>query len=216
MLESGRQPGSPATKPNGDLMQTTIPAGYGRAFRLTAGQRLRVATIEGGQVVDTWALASPGLDEWLSMEHTRGRLMALSPHAGDDLFSNRRRPILRMVQDTSPGVHDTLIAACDQERYAQLGHRGPHRNCADNFRTALGELGYDAQSMPAPLNLFMNIPVSASGGLSFEPSPARPGDAVTLEAVRDAVVVLSACPQDLVPINGSSMRPTDVEVGGPD
>ncbi len=193
-------------------MRTTIPAGHGHAFRLAAGQRLRVATIEGGQVVDTWALALPDLDEWLSMEHTRGRLLALSPQVGDDLFSSRRRPILRLVEDTSPGVHDTLIAACDRERYAQLGHEGLHRNCADNFNEALADLGYGVQPLPAPLNLFMNIPVSSIGRLSFEPSPARPGDVVTLEAVTDVVVVLSACPQDLVPINGTAMRPSDVAV----
>ncbi len=197
-------------------MHTIIPAGHGRAFRLAAGESLRVATIDGGQVVDTWALALPDLDERLSMEHTRGRLLAVSPRAGDDLFSNRRRPILRLVEDTSPGVHDTLIAACDRERYAQLGHQGPHRNCADNFVAALAKLGYDAPPVPAPLNVFMNIPVSPSGRLSFEPSPARPGDRVTLEAVRDVVVVLSVCPQDLVPINGAAMRPSDVAVDAPD
>lgn len=197
-------------------MHTTVPAGQGRAFRLAAGQRLRVATTEGGQVVDTWALALPDLEEAMSMEHTRARLLAVTPRAGDDLFSDRRRPILRLVEDTSPGVHDTLIAACDQRRYTQLGHHGPHRNCADNFRATLAELGYAAPPVPAPLNVFMNIPVAGDGTLSFEPSPARPGDAVTLEAVRDVVVVLSACPQDLVPINGAAMRPTDIGVDIPD
>ncbi len=194
------------------MLRTIVPAGHGRAFRLSAGQRLRIATIDGGQVVDTWALVLPDLNEWLSMEHTRGRLQALSPHAGDDLFSNRRRPILRLVEDTSPGVHDTLIAACDPERYAQLGHQRPHRNCAENFGAALVESGYDVRPVPSPLNLFMNIPVSSSGRLSFEPSPAGPGDAVTLQAISDVVVVLSACPQDLVPINGTEMRPSDVVV----
>jgi uncharacterized protein YcgI (DUF1989 family) len=197
-------------------MHTTIPAGHGRAFRLAAGQRLRVATAEGGQVVDTWALALPDLDESMSMEHTRARLLTLSPRAGDDLFSDRRRPILRLVDDTSPGIHDTLIAACDQERYTQLGHAGPPRNCADNVRAALAELGYAAPPVPAPLNVFMSVPVDGDGTLSFQPSPARPGDAVTLEAVRDVVVVLSACPQDLVPINGAAMRPTSVGVDTPD
>ncbi len=197
-------------------MHTTIPAGEGRAFRLAAGERLRVATTEGGQVVDTWALALPDLDERMSMEHTRARLLTVSPQAGDDLFSDRRRPILRLVEDNSPGVHDTLIAACDQERYTQLGHERPHQNCADNFRAALAELGYAAPPVPAPLNVFMNIPVATDGTLSFEPSPALPGDTVTLEAVRDVVLVLSACPQDLVPINGAAMRPTDISVDTPD
>jgi len=35
-------------------------------------------------------------------------------------------------------------------------------------------------------------------------------------AVRDVVVVLSACPQDLVPINGAAMRLSDVAVDAPD
>src|SRR3954462_5686884 len=103
-------------------MLTTIPAGHGRAFRLDRGQRLRVATTEGGQVFDTWSLALPDLDEWMSMEHTRGRLLAGSPRAGGCLVSNRRRTDLRFVKYTSSGMHDTLIAACDQERYRQLGH----------------------------------------------------------------------------------------------
>lgn len=193
-------------------MNTLLPAGRGRAFHVRAGERLRFATVEGGQVVDTWALVLPDFTEWLSMEHTRSGLLALSPHRGDMLFSNRRRPVLKLLEDTSPGVHDTLIPACDVERYAQLGYPGPHRNCADNFREALAELGYRAPVVPAPLNVFMNIPVSATGELRFEPSRAGRGDAVTVEAVLDVVVVLSACPQDLVPINGALMRPTDVSV----
>ena len=70
--------------------------------------------------------------------------------------------------------------------------------------------------MPAPLNVFMSIPVAACGTLELRAVPGRSGDTVTLEAVRDVVVVLSACPQDLVPINGASMRPTDVGVDTPD
>ena len=197
-------------------MHTTIPAGQGRAFRLAQGERLRVATTEGRQVVDTWALALPDFDEQMSMGHTRAQLLAACPRAGDDLFSDRRRPMLRLVEDTSPGVHDTLIAACDQERYTQLGHEGLHRNCADNFRAALAELGFAAPPVPMPLNVFMNVPVAEDGTLSLEPSPARPGDAVTFQAMRDVVVVLSACPQDLVPINGAAMRPTDIGVDTPD
>jgi uncharacterized protein YcgI (DUF1989 family) len=33
---------------------------------------------------------------------------------------------------------------------------------------------------------------------------------VTLEALVDVVVVVSACPQDLVPINGAALTPTDI------
>lgn len=188
-----------------------VPAGHGQAFQVATGQRLRIVTVDGGQVVDTWALV-PASDEWMSMEHTRGLLSRVAPRAGDELFSNLRRPILRMGEDTSPGVHDTLIAACDHERYTQLGHHGRHRSCSDNFRIAVSGLGLVPPAVPSPLNLFMNVPIAASGELELAPSLAAAGDGVTLEALVDLVIVLSACPQDLVPINGASMRPTDVEV----
>lgn len=191
-------------------MMVTIPAGTGRAFLLSTGERLRVTTLEGSQVVDTWAFTMPDLNEWLSMEHTRARLSRLSPHEGDRLFSNRRRPILTLVEDTSPGAHDTLIAACDQQRYDQLGYDRPHANCADNFSSALADAGLPQPIVTCPLNLFMNIPVDDEGHISFAPSTACPGDAVTLQAEMDLVVVLSACPQDLVPINGRRLRPTDI------
>ena len=45
------------------------------------------------------------------MEHCA--LPRRSSPAGDALVTNRRRPILTLVEDTSPGLHDTLIAACD-------------------------------------------------------------------------------------------------------
>jgi uncharacterized protein YcgI (DUF1989 family) len=35
---------------------------------------------------------------------------------------------------------------------------------------------------------------------------------VTLRAEMDCVLALSACPQDMVPINGLSMRPTEAHV----
>ena len=187
----------------------TVPAGAGRAFRLAAGERLRVVNTHGSQVVDTWALASEG-DEWLSMEHTRTGLSRLMPRVGDPLFSNRRRPLLRLLEDTSPGAHDTLIAACDAERYRQLGATGPHANCCENFRAALAQLGLQHEPVPSPLNLFMHIPWSPDGALEFRPSPVAPEEYVTLRAEKDVVVVLSACPMDLNPINGDRRAPADV------
>ena len=191
---------------------TTITAGHGGAFPLRQGRRLRVTTVEGSQVVDTWALVAADPGEWLSMEHTRGLLSKVSPNAGDLLYSNRRRPVLSLIEDTSPGVHDTLIAACDQARYEQLGHVGPHRSCVDNFRTAVSTSGLAVPVVPSPLNVFMNVPVAADGRLELAPSVAARGDSVTLEALVDVVVVLSACPQDLVPINGAALTPTDIRV----
>jgi hypothetical protein len=185
-----------------------LPAREGVAVPLRAGERLRIINAHGGQVVDTWALARADATEYLSMEHTRTSLGKLVPAAGDDLYSNRRRPLLTLTEDTSPGTHDTLIAACDPERYRLLGADADHASCAENFRHALSVQGIQPVHVPSPLNLFMNIPWDADGRLEFLPSPAQAGDYVTLEAAADVTVVLSACPMDLNPINAGG--PQDV------
>jgi uncharacterized protein len=193
------------------MTPVTVVPGRGRAFRLEAGDALRIVNTHGGQVVDTWALTPDG-SEWLSMEHTRTGLSRLVPREGDPLFSNRRQPLLRLLEDTTPGAHDTLIAACDPERYRQLGAEGPHASCGESFHAALAELGMAHEPVPAPLNLFMHVPWSPDGSLEFRPAPAAPGQHVTLLAERPAVVVLSACPMDITPINGPGRAPVDVAV----
>jgi len=190
----------------------TIPARRGNAITLKRGQHIKVINTHGQQVVDTWAFNSADLSECMSMEHTRTALSRIRVHVGDSLVTNQRRPILTLVEDTSPGVHDTLIAACDRYRYALLGCTTYHDNCTDNLAAALAELRLQTPETPSPWNLFMNIPVQADGSLSFEPPVCKPGDYVLLRAELDCVVTFSACPQDMVPINGVACRPTEVHI----
>jgi uncharacterized protein YcgI (DUF1989 family) len=77
------------------------------------------------------------------------------------------------MEDTSGGIHDTLIAACDRYRYAFLGVEDYHDNCTDNLFARKGELGLVPAEVPSPLNLFMNIPWTADGTLGFA-APPRP------------------------------------------
>ena len=135
-----------------------IPARKGRAAHVARGQYIEVINTHGEQVVDTWAFNRDELDEFMSMEHTRAHTLRLVPRVGDILRTNRRRPIVTLVEDTSGGVHDTLIAACDRYRYAFLGVEGHHDNCADNLMAGLAALNLTSSHVPSPLNLFMNIP----------------------------------------------------------
>lgn len=187
-----------------------VPARRGRAVRLSAGQAVRIVNTHGSQVVDSWAFNLDDLSEFMSMEHLRATLGKVFPEAGDPLVTNRRRPILHLEEDTSPGRHDTVIAACDVHRYASLGCRGYHDNCTDNLRAALAALGLRAPEVPAPLNLWMNIPIRADGRIEWGTPLSRPGDHVVLRAALDCVLALSACPQDLIPINGAACTPTEV------
>ena len=187
----------------------TIPARHGRALRLGRGQSVRVINTHGSQVVDTWAFRADDLHEFMSMEHTRVAVGRLMPKAGHQLVTNKRRPILTLVEDTSPGVHDTLMAACDRARYELLGCEGYHRNCQDNLYEGMAELGLTPPEVPSPLNLFMNIPVGDDLALSQEAPVSKAGDYVTLRAEMDCVVAFSACPQDMTPINGPDRQPTE-------
>ena len=180
-----------------------IPARKGAAARIKKGQVLKVINTHGSQVVDFWAFNAADLGECMSMEHTRAAILRVIPRVGDTLVTNRRRPILSVVADTSPGIHDTLIASCDVYRYQQLGCEGHHDNCTDNLGDALKALGLKRVVHPCPFNLFMNIPVRGGVAVSFEPPVTRPGDSISFRAEMDAVVAFSACPQDMIPINGA-------------
>jgi uncharacterized protein YcgI (DUF1989 family) len=187
----------------------TIPARSGKAARVRQGQQITVVNTHGSQVVDTWAFAAEDLGEWMSMEHSRPYYMKLRPEVGDTLVTNERRPILTLTEDTAGGAHDTLIAACDAPRYRLLGVTEYHDNCADNLTAGLAELGLTKPVTPSPLNLFMNIPWTPGGGLTWEEPVSQPGSHVTLRAEMDLVIAFSACPQDILPINGREGQPTE-------
>ncbi len=194
-----------------------IPARRGKAARLRQGGTVRVVNTKGQQVVDAWAFSTEDLQEFMSMEHSRVAIGHLIPAVGDTLVTNRRRPILTLVEDTSGGVHDTLFAACDRWRYELLGCAEYHDNCTDNLAAALAELGLVPAHTPAPLNLFMNIPVIDGDRVEVRPPVSTPGSFVSLRAEIDCIVAFSACPQDLLPVNGAAMRPTHAhfEIRGP-
>lgn len=187
----------------------TIPARTGKAIKLAAGQSIRIINTHGSQIVDTWAFNAYDVSEHLSMQHMRAYLDKVIPAAGDALVSNRRRPIVLFKEDTSPGVHDTLIAACDIYRYIGLGVTEYHANCQDNMYAAMAALGYTPPTCPSPLNLWMNTPAT-DNHIEWLPPVSKPGDYVVLEAAIDCVVAMSACPQDIVPINGEACSPTEV------
>jgi uncharacterized protein YcgI (DUF1989 family) len=187
----------------------TIPARRGKAARVREGQVVKVINTRGQQVVDTWAFNAQDITEFMSMEHSRAAMQKIVPEVGDTLVTNRRRPILQVVEDTTPGVHDTLIAACDVYRYQQLGCEGYHDNCADNLAAGLRELGESAPEIPSPLNLFMNIPVTEGGRIAFRPPVCSAGQHIAFRAKMDLIIAFSACPQDIIPINGDARTPTE-------
>ena len=188
----------------------TVPARKGRAARLTKGQAIKIINTHGTQVCDTWAFSAEDLKEFLSVEHMRPTLGSIFPKKGQPLHTNRRRPILILEEDTSPGIHDTLIAACDDYRYGLLGCKDYHDNCTDNLIAGMRQLGLAVTEVPSPVNLWMNIPVGSDGATQWGEPVSKAGDYVILRAAMDCIVAMSACPQDILPINGAQCSPVEV------
>jgi uncharacterized protein YcgI (DUF1989 family) len=185
----------------------TIEARCGVAVRMRKGQVLQITNPSGHQVCDFWAFAAADLSEHLSMAHLHTSLGSIFPKVGDALVTSLRRPLLTITKDTSPGVHDTIIACCDHARYRELGCADYHDNCADNLRMALLAIGLAAPLIPAPFNIWMNVPIAPDGSTRFAPPVSKPGDSISLRAEADTIAVMSACPQDLTPVNGEGVAP---------
>ncbi len=190
----------------------TVPARRGKAVALKAGQALKIINTHGHQVVDFWAFVAHAHTEYSGMEQCRATWLKLCPEVGDHLYSNRRRPIMTLEEDTSPGRHDSVMAPCDNERYGLLGCTEYHDNCKDNLHAALAEHGITIAHTPGSLNLFMNIPWQPSGALSFDPPLSKPGDYVVWRAVLDCVAVMSCCPQDILDINNKTTVEAHAEI----
>ena len=103
-----------------------------------------------------------------------------------------------------------IEAAAREARYRLMGVTGHHDNCADNLRAAISPFGIALHHIPTPLNLFMNTRFNNHRDMVVEaPEPAL-GASVTFRALRDCVMVFSACPQDLIPVNAHGCTPQSV------
>ncbi len=189
-----------------------IPAGHARAAYVARGSKIRVINTPGTQVVDCWAFNALNTGEFMSMEHCRVSFERYRPQKGDAMVTNQRRRILKILEDTADGAHDTLLAACDRYRYQQLGCKTYHRNCTDNLWEAMVQSGYKITETPSPFNLWQNTPVEPDGTIKPNPPGYRKGDYIVMRAEMNLVICLSACPQDITSINGNKPRNAHFEI----
>lgn len=191
-----------------------VPAKEGRGVRLTAGTRFRCVDLEGRQCGDLFAFCAADVSEYASAEHTRVFVGRLFPRLGEPFVTNRRRPILTFEQDASPGKHDMLVAACDPVRYQLLGVQGWHASCQENLQKVMAGFGHDQVEVPQPINIFLDIPIGEDDTLDWQPGRSKPGDSITLRTELDCYVVLTACAQDILPINDRNPTSLAIEVLG--
>jgi len=186
-----------------------VPGGQARAFEMTKGQLLSIIDVQGYQVADFMAFNSNDYAEKLSPVHTRTSLLTLRIKIGDELRTNLRNPMFRILEDPV-GCLDMLLAACDERRYLVDYGVENHRNCVANFEEVLRPYGILRTHLPDPFNIFQKTKIETNGKLVQQESPSRSGDYMVFQALMDVLGAVSACPMDLNPIGGKEI--TDVMV----
>ena len=166
----------------------------GVAFRLPRTWRLRVIDPEGEQVSDLLAFNADDPGEVISSGRTLDYAGKLFLTTGDQLYSNRSRVMLRIVEDTV-GRHDFLLTPCSRDTFRIIyGDENPHRGCFGNLAEALAPFGIGPDQIPTAFNVFMNVRVDADTGRLTVAAPlSRAGDHILFEAEQDLIVGLTAC-----------------------
>ncbi|HSI60178.1 MAG TPA: urea amidolyase associated protein UAAP2 [Ideonella sp.] len=195
-----------ARDPKDAVHDHTVPAGEPYLVAIGQGQTLRLVDLEGNQAIDALFYSRDEPGERYSAMQTMLSQGGIYLTTGSVLRSNQNRAMLSIVADTC-GRHDTLGGACSSEsnqvRYA-LGKRYMH-SCRDNFLLALQqrpELGLGKRDLGPNVNFFMNVPVTAEGGLTFADGVSAPGKYVELRAEMALWLLISNCPQLNNPCNG--------------
>jgi urea carboxylase-associated protein 1 len=200
--------------PENSCYRETVLAGDYWIKEVKAGQTFRILDLEGNQAADTlfYSAADPS-ERYSAIDTIREQANAYLT-AGTTLMTNMGNPMLDITADTC-GRHDTLGGACatesNQIRYS-LEKKSMHA-CRDSWMLAVAEnehFGISKRDITHNINFFMNVPVTADGGLTFADGISDAGKYVEMKAQMDVIVLISNCPQLNNPCN--AYNPTPVEI----
>ena len=200
--------------PESAIYRKTVLAGDYWLEVVKAGQTIRLLDVEGNQAADTLFYSAADPSERYSAVDTIREQGNVFLGLGTKLISTDGNVMLTIVADTV-GRHDTLGGACATEsntvRY-DLEKRTMHA-CRDSWMLAVAErpeFGLTKRDITHNINFFMNVPVTADGGLDFADGLSAPGKYVELRAEMDVIFLISNCPQLNNPCN--AYNPTSVDV----
>lgn len=195
-----------------------VPAGIYWMHVVKKGQSLRIVDVEGNQAADTLFFNADDPHERYSAADTIREQGNVYLSVGTTILSDLCRPMLTITADTV-GRHDTLGGACATEsntvRYA-LEKKSMHA-CRDSYMLAIAENEHfrlTKRDISHNINFFMNVPVTADGGLTFADGVSGPGKYVELRAEMNVIVLISNCPQINNPCNAWNPTPIEVLIWG--
>ncbi|MEH0700066.1 urea amidolyase associated protein UAAP2 [Vibrio owensii] len=200
--------------PSEALYRDVVPAGDYYMKVVKKGHTVRILDIEGNQAADVLFYNADDPSERYSAIDTIREQGNVYLTAGTKILSDLGNVMLEIVADTC-GRHDTLGGACATEsntvRYS-IDKKCMHA-CRDSWLLAVSEnehFGMSKRDLTHNINFFMNVPVTAEGGLTFADGISGAGKYVELKAHMDTIVLMSNCPQLNNPCN--AYNPTPVEV----
>lgn len=182
-----------------------------QSMRVMQGEELCIIDILGKQVGDFVCYNADDFEEYVSPVHMRASLSSIRLKVGDFLYSNKREPLMQLVEDTV-GKHDFFFPACDYYRYKVDFNVENHPNCHDNLVMALQGYNIDFKHIPDPINIFMNNHMNEYGDYEIREPLSKPGDFVKFKALKNCVIACTTCSQDYVPVNGMVVTPIELQV----
>jgi urea carboxylase-associated protein 1 len=195
------------------VLDVTVAAGDGYAGIVRAGGSLRIVDLAGNQAADTLFFDAADHANRYSATDTIREQGAVYLTTGSRLLSTNLDVLATITADTC-GRHDTVGGACAQEsNVIRYGMHTRHQHaCRETFVRYAAQVGIDARGLTHNINFFMNVPLTAAGGLTFADGVSAPGKYVEVRAERDVVVLISNCPQLNNPCNG--WNPTPIRLLG--
>ncbi len=191
-----------------------IPAGDYWIGVVARGSIFRIVDVEGNQAADTLFFSAQDPAERYSAVDTIRAQGNVYLTTGSHLLSTAGNVLVEIIDDTV-GRHDTLGGACAAEsnaiRYALEKHT--MHSCRDSYLLAVAEndhFGLSKRDLTHNINFFMNVPVTADGGLTFADGLSAAGKYVELRAAMDVIVLISNCPQLNNPCNAYNPTPLDI------
>ncbi len=176
-------------------------------------QILRITDLEGQQGVDFLCYSADNKQERYHAPNTIKAAHSIHITKGTVLYSDYANPLMKVVEDTTPGGHDTIAGCCSSWSNEMLYGVSGAPGCRENFLAALSNHDLGWTDIVPNINFFCSVPVHEDGSTEqtvFVDGPSVAGDYVELRAETNVLAIISNCPQVNNPCN--SGNPTEIRV----
>ncbi len=176
-------------------------------------QILRITDLEGQQGVDFLCYNADNPQERYHAPNTIKAAQSIHITKGSVFYSDYANPLMTVVEDTTPGGHDTIAGCCSSWSNEMLYGVPNAPGCRENFLDALSKHGLGWTDIVPNINFFCSVPVHEDGSTEqsvFVDGNSVAGDYIELRAETNVLAVISNCPQVNNPCN--SGNPTQIRV----